>query len=45
MNINLHNSCKEQDIEICAVKLTLTNIDIVVISNYRSSGNLLFKKN
>ena len=23
MNINLHNSCKQKDIEICAVKLNL----------------------
>jgi len=46
MNINLHSSCKEQDIEICAVKLNLTNTDVVIISIYRSlSGNLLLKKN
>ena len=40
MNINLHNSCKEQGIEIYAVKLNLSTINIVIISIYRSpSGN------
>jgi hypothetical protein len=47
MKINLHNSCKEQEIQICAVKLDITNINIVIISTYRSpSGNFnyFFKK-
>jgi hypothetical protein len=39
-NITSHSSCKEQDIQICAAKLNLTNINIVIISIYRSpSGN------
>jgi len=43
MNINLHNSCKEQDIQICAAKLNLTNFNIVIISIYRSpSGNFSY---
>ena len=43
MNFNLYNSCKEQGIEICAFKLNLSNIDIVVESIYRSpSGNFSY---
>jgi len=47
MNINLHNSCKQQDGEVLAVKLHLTNINIVIISICRSPSRnfyYLFKK-
>ena len=45
MNINLHNICKQQDTEICAVKLNLSNINIVIISIYRSlPGNFIHLK-
>jgi len=40
MKIDLLNSCKAQDMEICVVKLDLTNINIVIRSIYRyPSGN------
>ena len=43
MNINFHNSCKKQDIEVCVIKLNVTDINIVIISIYRSpSGNFNF---
>jgi hypothetical protein len=47
MNINLSNRYKDQDFDICSVKLNLTNMNIVIISIYRfPSGNLnyFFKK-
>jgi hypothetical protein len=47
MKINLLNSCKEQDMETCAVKLDLTNINTAIRSIYRyPSGNCnyFFKK-
>jgi len=37
MKISLLNSCKQQDMEICAVKLDLTNINTVIISNFQIS--------
>jgi hypothetical protein len=40
IKINLLNSCKKQNMEICAVKLDITNINTVIISIYRyPSGN------
>lgn len=39
--IDLQHSCKEQDIEICPIKLNLTNLNIVILSTYRSpTGDL-----
>lgn len=39
-NISLEKYCVEKDIEVCACKLLLTNIKIIVLTIYRSpSGN------
>jgi exonuclease III len=42
-NIPLEGNCKEQDIEVCAVKLNLSNTKIIIISIYRlPSGNFKY---
>jgi len=35
-NTNLNRSCKEKDLEICAVKLHLLSCEICIITIYRS---------
>ena len=38
--ISTHHICKEKDLEICAVKLNVPKIKIVIITIYRSpTGN------
>jgi hypothetical protein len=38
--ISIHHICKEKDLEICAVKINLPKINIVIITIYRSpTGN------
>ena len=45
--ISLDKYCKEKDIEVCAVKLNLTSIKLIILAIYRSpSGNFTnFLKN
>jgi len=39
-SVSNHHICKEKDLEICAVKLNLSKIKIVIITIYRSpTGN------
>ena len=39
-NINLQNYCKEQDIEVCSVKLKLKENNVIILCVYRAlSGN------
>jgi hypothetical protein len=45
MNINSHSICKQQDTEKYAVKLNLTNSNIVIITIYISlPGNFNYLK-
>jgi len=42
-NIDLSEYCKEKDFEACAIKLTITSINICIITKYRSpTGNFNF---
>lgn len=42
-NIDLSEYCKEKDIKICAVKLTIYSLNITIITIYRSpTGNFTF---
>jgi hypothetical protein len=41
-NINLQEFGKEQDIEVCAMKLNILTIFILIISIYRSRTGILY---
>jgi hypothetical protein len=36
VDVDLEHRCREQDIEICAVKINLKNRNIVILAVYRS---------
>jgi hypothetical protein len=42
-NLTLEGNCKEQDIEVCAVKLNLCTTKIIIVAIYRlPSGNFSY---